>query len=284
MNFTIASAVNDDGILNSCLLSSPDIGAQTEVLLQRGFSTAGDAYNEAMAKAKGEVIVLIHQDVYLPAGWFEQVAAAIRELELTDPNWGVLGVYGITAEGKYHGHLFCNANQCALGKPITGAMEVGTLDEVVLMIVRRDSGLRFDEGLKGFHLYGTDICLTANERGFEDLCGAGFLHSQREWLWDVSRSRFWSGYLYMRRKWKARLPVRTPCIEIKQALWPTVRSTVWRFCWLKGKESNWRGGCRTRRSFICKWRGSRGVSETKDVSLILDSRSKRDVGLHWGGP
>ena len=41
--------------------------------------------------------------------------------------------------------------------------QVATLDEL-LLIVKRDSGLRFDPEL-GFHLYGADICLQAIEQG-----------------------------------------------------------------------------------------------------------------------
>jgi hypothetical protein len=40
---------------------------------------------------------------------------------------------------------------------------VATLDEL-LLVIRRDSGLRFDHAL-GFHLYGAEICLQARERG-----------------------------------------------------------------------------------------------------------------------
>ena len=40
---------------------------------------------------------------------------------------------------------------------------VATLDEL-LLVVRRDTPLRFDPAL-GFHLYGADICLQAAERG-----------------------------------------------------------------------------------------------------------------------
>ena len=39
---------------------------------------------------------------------------------------------------------------------------VATLDKL-LLIVRRDSGLRFEREL-GFHLYGADICLQAREQ------------------------------------------------------------------------------------------------------------------------
>ena len=234
MNFTVISAVNDEDVLNRCLLRSPDIGLVAGLILQRGYADPAEAYNGAMANAKSGVIVLIHQDVYLPAGWFQQVEAAINRLALTDPHWGVLGVYGVTAAGEFRGHLYCNANQCALGRPIQEPVEVGTLDEVVL-IVRKDSGLQFDDGLKGFHLYGADMCLTARERGLKIYVVPGFcIHNANGY--GMFPRAFWRGYLYMRRKWKSRLPVKTPCIEIARSFWPVLSSTVWRFCWLKAKR------------------------------------------------
>ncbi len=236
MNFSVIAAVNDEEVLQQCLLSSPDFQIQDfgEVLLQRGFDNVADAYNPAISQAKGEVLVFMHQDVYLPAGWFQRVAAAINQLAVTDPNWGVLGVYGVTVAGEPRGHLYCNANQCALGHAIQEPVEVETLDEVVL-IIRRNSGLQFDSGLKGFHLYGTDICLMARQQGRKIYVVPGFCIHNANGYGMFPRS-FWRGYLYMRRKWKSRLPVKTPCIEIKRSFWPTLRSTVWRFCWLKAKR------------------------------------------------
>ena len=38
------------------------------------------------------------------------------------------------------------------------------LDEHCL-IIRKDSGLRFDENLTGWHMYGADICLQAYDKG-----------------------------------------------------------------------------------------------------------------------
>jgi len=234
MNFTVISAVNDEDVLNRCLLRSPDIGLVAGLILQRGYADAAEAYNGAMANAKSGVIVLIHQDVYLPAGWFQQVEAAINRLAHADPHWGVLGVYGVTVAGEFRGHLYCNANQCALGRPIQEPVEVGTLDEVVL-IVRKDSGLQFDSGLKGFHLYGADICLAARERDLKIYVVPGFcIHNANGY--GMFPRAFWRGYLYMRRKWKSRLPVKTPCIEIARSLWPVLRSALWRFCWLKAKR------------------------------------------------
>jgi hypothetical protein len=236
MNFSVIAAVNDEEVIQQCLLRSPDLQIQdaAEILLQRGFENAADAFNAAIASAKGEVLVFIHQDIYLPAGWFKQVATAIEQLALADPDWGVLGIYGVTSAGEPRGHLYCNANQCALGQSISTPVEVGTLDEVVL-IIRKNSGLQFDRGLKGFHLYGTDICLTARQQGRKNYVVPGFcIHNANGY--GMFPRAFWRGYLQMRRKWKSLLPVKTPCIEIKPSLWPVLRSTAWRFCWLKAKR------------------------------------------------
>ena len=236
MNFSVISAVNDEKVLEQCLLRSPDFQIQNfgEILLPRGFHNAADAYNPAISQAKGEVLVFVHQDVYLPAGWFQQVEAAINHLALTDPDWGVLGVYGVTSAGEFRGHLYCNANQCQLGRPIKEAVEVGTLDEVIL-IVRKASGLQFDGRLRGFICAGTDLCLTARQRSLKIYVIPGFcIHNANSY--GMFPRSFWDGYLYLRRKWKSCLPVKTPCIEIKRSFWPVLRSTVWRFCWLKGKR------------------------------------------------
>ena len=236
MNFTVISAVNNEQIVRQCLLSSPDIQSRNveEVLLQRGFDTAADAYNEARAKANGDILVFLHQDVYLPPGWFQKVRAAIDRLGLTDPHWGVLGIYGVNLNDVPSGYLYCNANQGILGQPVREAIEVKTLDEVIL-ITRKDSGLKFDDKLRGFHLYGADICLMAQQQGFRNYVIPGFCIHNANGYGLFPRS-FWQGYFYIWRKWKSVLPVKTPCVEIKHSIWPILRSTIWRFCWLKAKR------------------------------------------------
>ena len=59
--------------------------------------------------------------------------------------------------------------------------QVATLDEL-LLIVRRDSGLRFDPEL-GFHLYGADICLQASEQGLAVVALAALLSSSFAQRW-----------------------------------------------------------------------------------------------------
>jgi glycosyltransferase involved in cell wall biosynthesis len=231
MKFTICSAVNDEDVLRSCLLSSPDISGAGEIMLPRGCLSAATAYNAALTGAKHDIVILIHQDIYLPRGWFERLESAIHTLEATDPQWGVLGVYGITPGGVYHGHLYCNASQTLLGRPLREPAEVGSLDEIVL-VVRKGSGLRFDPEMKGFHFYAADICLTARQRGLKNYAVPAFCFHNANGYGMFPRS-FWQGYFYIWRKWRALLPVRTPCIEINRSLWPVLRGTIWRYCWLK---------------------------------------------------
>jgi glycosyltransferase involved in cell wall biosynthesis len=231
MKFTICSAVNDNDVLQSCLLSSPDLSEAGEIIIQRGYASASQAYNAAIDSAQNDIIILVHQDIYLPRGWFQQLERAINNLAATGSEWGVLGVYGITSGGVYHGHLYCNAGEAALGRPFKDPVEVDSLDEVVL-ILRKSSGLRFDSAMKGFHFYAADICLTARMQGLKNYAIPAFCFHNANGYGMFPRS-FWEGYFYVRNKWKSALPLKTPCTEITRSLWPFFVGVVWRFCWLK---------------------------------------------------
>ena len=51
------------------------------------------------------------------------------------------------------------------------------------------------------------------------------LHSQYQSVCYVPVAIWW-GYLRMRRKWKAQLPIRTTCTEITHWCWPMIRWNV----------------------------------------------------------
>ncbi len=212
MNWALVSAVNNNQVLNTSLLNSPDVQSASEVLLQRGYSSAGVAYNAAIEQSKSELIVFAHQDVFFPEGWIASVRKALQLLSKTDPEWGVLGVWGIKPSGHRSGHLYCTGLMKLLGNSFEGVEEIRSLDEVVL-IVRRSSGLRFDERLPGFHMYGTDICLKAQRRGMKCYAISAFcIHNTNGY--NMLPLQFWTNYLFMRNKWRSELPVITSCTEI----------------------------------------------------------------------
>lgn len=222
--WTLIAPVCNEQVLASTLLQSPVIDPHCELILKRNYGSAAHAFNEALREAMGEVIVLAHQDVYLPAGWLESVARAIQKVEALDPNWGVLGTVGVRPDGYIDGYVYSTGLGGFVGGPFEDPIESLSLDEMVL-VLRRSAELRFDEGLPGFHLYGTDICLEAARRGLKNyIVPAPCLHNSN----GLSRlpREFWRGYLYLRRKWRAQLPIRTCCVRITPGCVPMLRKTV----------------------------------------------------------
>ena len=143
MQWSLISAVNDDDVLKTSLLASPSISSANEVILQRGYASAASAYNAAIRKASSDLLVFVHQDVYLPEGWIETVKQTIDVLSVQDPNWGVLGVWGAVDSRQRVGYLYWTGDY-GWERPFGGVKEVVSLDEVVL-IFRKSSGLMFDE-------------------------------------------------------------------------------------------------------------------------------------------
>ena len=229
MNFTVVSAVNDDAVLQSCLLSSPCLGAAAAVLLKRGYSSAARAYNSAIDEAKTDILVFVHQDVFLPEGWDRRLQESLRQLGERDPDWAVAGAWGVHPSGQRSGHLFCVGLGQVLGSDFAAGNQVRTLDEV-LLILRKSSGVRFDEALGGYHFYGTDLCQEAERLGKKCYAISAFcIHNTNGYA--LLPWNFWKTYLWLRRKWKRRLPIETPCTKITLGCWPMLH-------WNLGKWKN----------------------------------------------
>lgn len=221
-NWSLIAAVNDDQVLRDNLLRSPDIDGRCQVILKRGFPSASQAYNAGIVEASGGILVFAHQDVYLPMGWLDKLFATLSDLDGIDPNWGVLGVFGVAKDGGLAGHVYATGLQSMLGRPFDGVIETTSLDEL-LLVTRRASGLSFDEHLPGFHHYGTDICMEARARGLKSYIIPAFcIHNSNGKR--VLPLAFWKSYLYLRRKWWNELPIENCCASISKSWWPFLRS------------------------------------------------------------
>ena len=220
MKFAVIAASNNEDILHASLLASPDF-AVAEVSVQRGAVSAAQAYNRGIAATSAEILIFAHQDMFLPAGWLPKLELSIASLAQTDPNWGVLGMFGVKASGHGEGYLYSTGLQRILGSKFEGAREVESLDEIVL-VLRRDSGLRFDEGLTGFHLYGADICLQARSRGLKNYAFSAFGIHNTNGIALLPRA-YWQCYLHLWKKWGQFLPVMTPCMPITRWHGPALR-------------------------------------------------------------
>jgi len=185
--------------------------------MQENFSSATKAYNSAIDRATHDLVVLAHQDIFLPETWMAQLNRALDVLDAEDPRWGVLGCYGVTPNDDGHGHVY-SSGLGVMGKPFDRPAPVQTLDEIVL-VLRKSSGLRFDERLPHFHFYGTDICLRAASRGMKSYAISAFcIHNTHQSL--ILPKEFYDCCKHIRRVWKDNLPIQTTCIRITRSNLP----------------------------------------------------------------
>jgi hypothetical protein len=170
IRFTIATLVTDAALHAEMLRSFADggfDGPDCEFLhVDNSVPSGGSAYrelNRLLAAARGEIVILCHQDVRLIADGRATLEARLAELDRHDPSWGVAGNAGGVAPGRLairisDGHA---ADQRIGSFP----QRVASLDEN-LLIVRAAARLGFSDDLDGYHFYGTDLCLQAEMRGY----------------------------------------------------------------------------------------------------------------------
>ena len=213
MNITFAVAANDHRVLEGNFLSSSCLtaGHPHQVIIQWNYQSAAAAYNDAIDRSNHDIVIFAHQDVFFGENWMLQLERSLAVLEDIDPAWGVLGCYGVTAEGRYRGYLYSSC-QAVHGGPFEQPIGVETLDEIVL-VIRKNSGLRFDQQLPHFHLYGADICLTAASRGMRSyaIC-APCIHNTQQNI--VLPAEFYKCCGYLRRSKRQHLPIQTTCARL----------------------------------------------------------------------
>lgn len=208
---TVGACTNDPVVLRENLLSSPCLlNGQHETLMVEGATSAADGLNAIIAQARHDLVVLAHQDVYLPSWWVARLWQQYDQTRLvTGDRVGVMGVYGVC--GTPHGIERSGRvadRDFLLDEPTPLPALASSLDELVL-IVPRNTPLRFETTL-GFHLYGTDICLSAEKVGLQGVViDAPCHHNSKQGnelpaLYHASSNR-------LAEKWRDRLPIATPC-------------------------------------------------------------------------
>jgi len=211
--FTFVVAVNNRTVLETNLLASPCFRSphKHQILIQEGFRSAGNAYNDAIGKSQNEFLIFVHQDMILPERWMSELETSLDYLDKQDPVWGVLGCYGKTQDDGGRGYVY-QAGPGIIGTPFERPEPVQTLDEIVL-IFRKSSGLKFDETLPHYHLYGTDICLQAQRLGRTSYAIPAFcIHNSNQGF--ILPKEFYECYWHVRNTWKAQLPIQASCIRI----------------------------------------------------------------------
>lgn len=121
------------------------------------------AYNAFLLEAKNPYIILCHQDIELLDDGRTRLDQIIAEMNVLDPSWGLLGNSGPREDGRLATRITDPVlSDVRYGGPLP-ARVVG-LDENFI-VVRRSANLALSHDLRGFHLYGPDLCLIADVLG-----------------------------------------------------------------------------------------------------------------------
>jgi len=212
--YQIVVAVNNDKILADNLARTTAYTA-VEVKILRGCHSASIAFNEVLDSSICKYLIFVHQDVYLPDPWLTKLDQLITKIESSScKDWAVLGVVGVNSAEQFVGRLWSEGIRREIDGGHEIIEEVVSLDEV-LLVINRESGVRFDEQLPGFHLYGTDIVQNALRMGKSCLVVKNpIVHNDRtKYFLDSSYKK---AYMYMSGKWRDELPIPTTVTMLKK--------------------------------------------------------------------
>jgi Glycosyltransferase like family len=203
--FQIYCVANDAAKLACNLRHSPDIGTyDIPLTVLWNEASASAAYARAMRDAQAEFLMFVHQDVYLPRGWFKKLEREIDRLFEIDPEWAVAGLAAVREDGSWCGHIWDSSLGRVYGGPFSTPMTVASIDEL-LLVVRRNANVSFDPRLPRFHLYGTDIVLTASAQGKSAyVVDAPAIHNSTP-AQRVGKD-YLEAYAFMVDKWRHKLP------------------------------------------------------------------------------
>lgn len=207
--FTIATLVNDSALYDGMLVSfaAEGFGAtDCEFLhIDNGDTVGLSAYaglNRLLEEARGQFVILCHQDVRLLGDGRAELEARLADLTRIDATWAIAGNAGGTAPGKLairitDGH----APDQHVG---TFPERVASLDENFI-ILRRSARIGPSRDLDGFHFYGADLCLMADIAGYS----AYVIDFHLEHLSKGNKSAaFYVGEAAFRSKWSRALRPR----------------------------------------------------------------------------
>lgn len=222
IELSLVTCVSDVAILKERLLASPCLQAgRCKLVAYHNARSAAEGFNSAMAAAPtGSWLVWVHQDVYLPLDWELGFIEQLARAKLRFPGLAVAGVYGVVGAGalaRRAGHVLDRGT--VLREAANLPCLIDSLDEL-LFAVSADSALTLDPQL-GFDFYATDLVLTAQEKGLQCVVLDAYCEhwsgtpAQPGKVASHVLDRIHASATVFERKWVHRLPVATPCFDIR---------------------------------------------------------------------
>jgi len=173
--FSIVTLVNNKDVYTDFLndLMRQNCRFNFEVIALPNFSneyqSCSEALNIGLDISESDYVIMCHQDLRVNPSWLSNIADRIKDLKVSNVNFGVLGIAGsslinnVDTDALYLDYIFAETV-----KYYGNYKEIQTLDELCL-IVQKDNDIRFDEkNFDHYHVYGADLCLQYLEKGFKN--------------------------------------------------------------------------------------------------------------------
>ena len=171
--YSICTLLTDKEQYQDALVSFRDAGfVEPECEFLYIDNTADNKYdgysgvNKFLQSSKGDFIILCHQDLILHADNKDRLDTLIDEVTEFDKDWALLGNAGGTVPGQQAYHLteYSGESKHYLRRGKFPA-RADSLDENFI-VVRKAANLSVSHDLRGFHMYGTDLCMIARILGY----------------------------------------------------------------------------------------------------------------------
>lgn len=226
--FSIICCVSKADVFDECLLASINENRKNHdveiipIINNDNRYSASNALNVGIDASQSDILIFAHQDVKLLFDWFDILSSLIQEIP---EDWGVLGSAGIALNygrddiGRWGGSL--NVDTVAVGSVWS---DVDTLSEPpywdgikeltpahcadeCLIVVNKQTGLRFDSMFGGFHFYGVDMCLQARAAGYKVFCAhLPIIHFGKYSASFTGDKKYWTYLRFLHHKWRLRFP------------------------------------------------------------------------------
>lgn len=195
------------------------------------YRSAGAALNHGASLARNDVIVFVHQDVFL-----HSLAAVVRAAgQLSVGGLGVLGAVGVRRDGRIAGLIRDRA--VLLGVPVQQPADVDSVDELLFM-VPRSLVLRYpltESPDMAWHAYAVEYGLRVRRLGLR--VGVTDIPLTHNSLTE-NLARLDVAHAAVAARYPEMLPVRTTCGVItgqtaKSSSGGWLGSQRWRYSWLR---------------------------------------------------
>jgi hypothetical protein len=200
--YSIVCCSHKHDVLVNNLFQSHEI-FEHDLHIKNGYTNICKAYNDALKKCYEDIIIFVHQDVYLPETFFKDLEMSLEQL--ANINWGILGAAGATSN-----RIIANLidRNYLLKTYDSLPQEVSTLDELILIIKKQSFNcLYFDENIKNHHLFGTDVCMQSKKNGMKNFVINAQCHHNSSLSYQIPKEYF-ETETYIKEKWKEFLPIK----------------------------------------------------------------------------